>query len=104
MSITHTHTHTHNLPIFNACGKLPTIAEILALPYWVENLMTSKSIKLSKICEVTSFLPMFLERRHTITFMSMRKETLIHQSLCLKRSLELKSFLASMLCTWTHVS
>jgi hypothetical protein len=36
--------------------------------------------------------------------MSIKKETLIHQSLCLKWSLELKSFLASQWCTWTYVS
>jgi hypothetical protein len=65
--------------------------------------VTSKSIKLRKTREVISFPPMFSERRYTTTFMPMRKETLIHQSLCLKQSLELKSFLASQLCTWTHV-
>jgi hypothetical protein len=53
---------------------------------------------------MTSFPPMFLERRHTTTFMQMKKETLVHQNLCLKRSLKLKSFLASQWCTWTHVS
>jgi hypothetical protein len=36
--------------------------------------------------------------------MQMKKETLVHQNLCLKRSLKLKSFLASQWCTWTHVS
>jgi hypothetical protein len=82
----------------------PARAEIPELPYCADTFMTSKSIKLRKTHEVTSFSPMFLERRHTTTFMSRRKATLIYQSLCLKRSLELKSFLASVLCTWTQVS
>jgi hypothetical protein len=102
--VLHTHTQTRNLPIFNACGKLPARAEILVLLYCVDTFMTSKSIKIRKTHEVTPFPPMFLERRHTNTFMPRRKETLIHQSLCLKQSLELKSFLASQWCTWTHVS
>jgi hypothetical protein len=100
----YTYRQTWNLPMFNACGKLPSRAEIPALPYCVDTFMTSKSIRLRKTHEVTSFPPMFLDRRHTTTFISMRKETLIHQSLCLKWPLELKSFLASQWCTWTHVS
>jgi hypothetical protein len=43
--------------------------------------MTSKSIKLRKTLEVTSFPPMLLERRHITTFMPNRKEILIHQSM-----------------------
>jgi hypothetical protein len=79
----------------NSCGKLPEIAEIPSLPYCEDTFMTSKTIKLRKTPEMTSFPPMFLERRHTTTFMQMKKETLVHQNLCLKRSLKLKSFLAS---------
>jgi hypothetical protein len=48
--------------------------------------MTSRSTKHRKACEVTSFPPMFLERIHTTTSMPMRKETLIHQNLCLNVS------------------
>jgi hypothetical protein len=51
-----------------------TRAEILALPYCVNIFMTSKSIKLRKTSEVTSFPPMFLERRHTTTRIPMRKK------------------------------
>jgi hypothetical protein len=93
MSITH--TKTQNMPNFNACGKLTVIAEIPVIPYCRDTFMTSKSIKHGKKWDMTSFPPMFLERKHTSTFMPIRKEILIHQSLCLKRSLELKSFLAS---------
>jgi hypothetical protein len=74
------------------------------LPYCADTFMTSKSIKLRKTCELTSFPPIFLERRHTTSFMPMKKETLIYQSLFLKQSLELKTFLASQWCTWTQVS
>jgi hypothetical protein len=76
-------------------GVISTIDEVQALPYKWDNIKTSKRIMLRKICEVTSFLPMFLEGRHTATFMPRNKQSVVHQSLCLKQSLELKSFLVS---------
>jgi hypothetical protein len=48
---------------------IPAIAVLQALCYKGDNISTSKRIMLRKICEVTSFPPMFLEGRHTATFM-----------------------------------
>jgi hypothetical protein len=102
LRVLHRHIHKPKICLYSMHVECyPTRAEIPALPYCADTFMTSKSIKLRKTCEVTSFPQMFLERRHTTTFMPMRKETLIHWSLCLKWSLELKSFLASQSCTWT---
>jgi hypothetical protein len=89
-----THTHKHETHIYSMhVESYPARAEIPELPYCVDTFITSKSIKLRKTQEVTSFPPMFLEIRHTTTFTPRRKETLIHQSLCLKWSLEIKSLL-----------
>jgi hypothetical protein len=60
------------------------IVEIPVIYYCRDTFMTSKSIKLRKLHKVASFPPKFLERIHTISFMPMRKEILIHQSLGLK--------------------
>jgi hypothetical protein len=52
---------------------------------------------------VTTFSSMLLEGRHTAIFMHRNKQSVIHQSLYLRQSLELKFFLVSQWCTMTHV-
>jgi hypothetical protein len=94
---THTHTHTHkikqNLSIFIAWGMLLAIAESPGVMLLRGQNQHFKKIMLRKICDVTSFPQIFLYGRHTATFMQRNKQSVIHLSLGLKESIELKSFL-----------
>jgi hypothetical protein len=54
-----------------------------------------KNVMLRNIGEVTSFPPMIWDRRNTVTFIQINNQSEIHRSMCLKQSLELKSFLLS---------
>jgi hypothetical protein len=71
---------------------LPAIAESPGVMLLRGNMSTSKRIMLRKTCEMTTFPPMFLEGRHTATFMPGNKQSVIHQGLGMKQLLELKSF------------
>jgi hypothetical protein len=102
MSITHAHKHEIYLCSMYVESYPQELKSQCYPTVWTLSWLQKASDR--KTHEVTTFRPMFLDRRHTTTFMPIRKETLFHQSLCLKWSLELKWFLASQWCTLTHVS
>jgi hypothetical protein len=103
---THTHTHTRTYPAYiQYMWKVTPNSWNPGITLLCRHFHEFKDIKLRKHRNTESgIIPTNVLRKKTYYFFyADEDETLIHQSLCLKQSLELKSFLTSQWCTWTHV-
>jgi hypothetical protein len=107
LQISHTHTHTNtyiqNQPTSNAYRMLSPVGEIMGITLLRGHFQHLKNDLTKKIMRSYIISTNVLEGRHTTIFMPMNKNSLIHQSLCLKWSPQLKSFLASQWWRLTEV-